>query len=54
MMRNSKPCFNGLRECFLSIPMNVHKQIGIGDCASAFAAVTCLLFTGDPTTACGF
>ena len=54
MMRNSKSCFNGLREYFLSIAMNIHKQIDTGDCASVFAAVTCLLFTGDPTTACGF
>ena len=46
--------FQWSKRIFLSIAMNVHKQIGTGDCPSVFAAVTCLLFTGDPTTACGF
>ena len=40
------------RESFLSINiMNIHKQTGTSDCALfAIAAVTCLLFDGDPTT----
>ena len=40
------------REHFLSVNiMNVYKQTGTSDCALfAIAAVTCLLFDGDPTT----
>ena len=47
MMRNSKSSFIGLRESFLSIVMNVQKQVIL---LQVFAALTCLLFAADPTT----